>query len=342
MREEVFNELVTTERIYNRHLNVIVDSWMVRLRASGFFGPSDISQIFSNVEQIRNLNRELMTSLDELVDLPPEQQNVGERFLSFVAFLKLYTQYCSNESNGLQRLLDLKRENPALEELLDRIKQEEQSEKLNLESFLIKPLQRVTKYPLLLKSLMENTSSDHPDHKNLTTCYEECHKVVSIINEQKRQSESIQKLLEIQQSFAASEVEQLKLVESSRRFIKEGTFKKIIKGDSTIKNCTLLLFNDIILVATKKGKGNNIKYTAKSAKIKISDILIWDETSDPKEHSFSIVGTSTDKLTVFASSKEEKDQWVDEISNTIIQLPNVQLLKSLHTGESVEKFSRQL
>ncbi len=45
----------------------------------------------------------------------------------------------------------MKNKNSALGELLDNIKQEEQSEKLNLESFLIKPLQRVTKYPLLLK-----------------------------------------------------------------------------------------------------------------------------------------------------------------------------------------------
>ena len=45
----------------------------------------------------------------------------------------------------------MKNKNSALDELLDNIKQEEQSEKLNLESFLIKPLQRVTKYPLLLK-----------------------------------------------------------------------------------------------------------------------------------------------------------------------------------------------
>ena len=114
MREEVFNELICTERIYNRHLNVIVDvlfisntlslslslshththtyfspsspqSWMAKLKHSGFLEPNDISTIFSNVEQIRNLNRELMTSLDELVDLPLEQQNVGERFLSFVS-----------------------------------------------------------------------------------------------------------------------------------------------------------------------------------------------------------------------------------------------------------------
>lgn len=63
---------------------------MARLKGSGLIEQSDIQVIFSNIEQIKNLNKELMISLDELVDLPAEQQNVGERFLSFVR-ISLYT-----------------------------------------------------------------------------------------------------------------------------------------------------------------------------------------------------------------------------------------------------------
>jgi len=47
------------------------------------------------------------------------------------------------------------------------------------------------------------------------------------------------------------------------------------------------------------------------------------------------VGNTTDKLTVYAASKEEKQQWVDEINNTLVNLPNVQLLKSLQNTGSV-------
>lgn len=50
---------------------------------------------------------------------------------------------------------------------------------------------------------------------------------------------------------------------------------------------------------------------------------------------FSIVGTSTDKLTVFAASAEEKKHWIDEINNNLVNLPNVQLLKSLQNSDSV-------
>lgn len=54
---------------------------------------------------------------------------------------------------------------------------------------------------------------------------------------------------------------------------------------------------------------------------------------------FSIVGTSTEKLTVFAASAEEKKHWIDEINNTLVNLPNVQLLKSLQNSDSVGAYS---
>lgn len=63
----------------------------------------------------------------------------------------MYTQYCANESTSQNKLAQLKKDIPELEALLENIKNSEPVERLDLESYLIKPLQRVTKYPLLLK-----------------------------------------------------------------------------------------------------------------------------------------------------------------------------------------------
>lgn len=52
------------------------------------------------------------------------------------------------------------------------IQQYPESRQLDLESLLIKPLQRVTKYPLLLKELINHTLSSHQDFKNLQEAYE--------------------------------------------------------------------------------------------------------------------------------------------------------------------------
>jgi hypothetical protein len=57
---------------------------MRRLRENGLVEAADVATIFSNVDQIRNLNRTLFDSLEGLDKLPTEQSNVGERFLTFV------------------------------------------------------------------------------------------------------------------------------------------------------------------------------------------------------------------------------------------------------------------
>ncbi len=42
-----------------------------------------------------------------------------------------------------------------------------EARRLDIESFLIKPLQRLCRYPLLLKELLKQTDETHPDHKHI-------------------------------------------------------------------------------------------------------------------------------------------------------------------------------
>lgn len=107
-REELVRELLITEKKYVKDLDIIVEVpcsnrlkvcsyahplvvrsvrmqlYIRRLRENGIMEPSDIATIFSNVDQIRNLNYTLLDSLSGLTELPAEHSNVGERFLSFV------------------------------------------------------------------------------------------------------------------------------------------------------------------------------------------------------------------------------------------------------------------
>jgi len=41
-----------------------------------------------------------------------------------------------------------------------------------LESYLVKPVQRLPKYPLLIKDLLKHTDQDHPDYENLQKAYD--------------------------------------------------------------------------------------------------------------------------------------------------------------------------
>jgi len=73
--------------------------------------------------------------------------------------------------------------------------------RLDLESFLIKPMQRLTRYPLFFQQLIKHTPETHPDYVNLHKCLDGLHKVVSIIDNQKQRNDNINKLLLLHRQF---------------------------------------------------------------------------------------------------------------------------------------------
>ena len=58
-----------------------------------------------------------------------------------------------------------------------------ESRGLNLESFLIKPVQRICKYPLLIRELIKYTSPTHKDHPSLGQAMEKIENLVALVNE---------------------------------------------------------------------------------------------------------------------------------------------------------------
>ena len=55
--------------------------------------------------------------------------------------------------------------------------------KINILGYLIKPVQRICRYPLLFKEIIKVTNSTHPDYNNLLASIEKLEAVVAIVNE---------------------------------------------------------------------------------------------------------------------------------------------------------------
>jgi hypothetical protein len=61
---------------------------------------------------------------------------------------------------------------------------------------LIKPVQRVLKYPLLLNDLLRSTPPTHPDYANLTRAAREVKALADEINEVKRKREAVDSIIQ--------------------------------------------------------------------------------------------------------------------------------------------------
>ncbi|XP_057332900.1 guanine nucleotide exchange factor DBS-like isoform X2 [Microplitis mediator] len=159
-RGHVLTELVETERAYVAELGSIIKGYimemtnetMSHLIPSALIGKSDV--LFGNLEEIYHFHGE--TFLRDLENCISNTELVA---LCFVQrrdiFFRLYSYYCQN----ITRSESLREQIQGEPQFLAAC-QQKLGHKLPLAAYLLKPVQRITKYQLLLKDLLKY--SDEP------------------------------------------------------------------------------------------------------------------------------------------------------------------------------------
>jgi hypothetical protein len=154
----IVGEMLTTERSYVAGLEDGVTKFLrPLLEAAKVKSPQhveDVKTIFSVMEHLVPLNQNLLASIEERVMSWSTSQRIGDIFLKFAPFLKMYTTYSNNYDTALQSLLKLTHELFFTEIGM--------SHRL-IENIIITPIQRIPRYSMLLSDLLSNTSPEHVD-----------------------------------------------------------------------------------------------------------------------------------------------------------------------------------
>ncbi|KAB0360927.1 hypothetical protein FD754_005083 [Muntiacus muntjak] len=119
------------------------------------------------------------------LDLPEKLLfSLGGSFLYYADHFKLYSGFCANHIK-VQKVLERAKTDKAFKAFLDARNPTKQHAS-TLESYLIKPVQRVLKYPLLLRELVSLTDHESEEHYHLTEALKAMEKVASHINEMQK------------------------------------------------------------------------------------------------------------------------------------------------------------
>ncbi|KAG5893882.1 hypothetical protein JTB14_005338 [Gonioctena quinquepunctata] len=171
-RKEIITEIVETEEKYSRDLQIILEEFYQPMLVAGLLTPEQLSAIFLNVEELLENSQALAEKLRDAVEITIEQGdedlltvNMGKLFLEAMPMLHAFETYCIRQGSASLLLASLEKEKELLRIFL-RVSQMENAmlRRMNLNSFLMVPVQRVTKYPLLLARLYKVTPP-HMDNK---------------------------------------------------------------------------------------------------------------------------------------------------------------------------------
>uniref|UniRef100_A0A182IRI1 T-lymphoma invasion and metastasis-inducing protein 1 n=1 Tax=Anopheles atroparvus TaxID=41427 RepID=A0A182IRI1_ANOAO len=194
---KVILELVDTEKSYVKHLNNLLEYYLEPLKRETFLSNAEITALFGNIQEIVTFQRQFLNNLEEALDLEPDFHQlehpsqfknvlfaIGSAFLYYVNHFKLYSSFCASHSKA-QKVLHPNEGNQALQEFL-AARNPKQQHSSTLESFLIKPIQRILKYPLLLQQLRNLTDPNAAEHLHLVEALKGMEKVAEHINEMQR------------------------------------------------------------------------------------------------------------------------------------------------------------
>ncbi|EDN09185.1 rho guanyl nucleotide exchange factor [Histoplasma capsulatum] len=126
-------------------------------------------------------------------DEKDRQTSIGQVFVEHIERMeKVYSEYLRNHDAANRTLEVLMRKsnvNIWLKECRDWAV--DLTSAWNLDSLLVKPVQRIVKYPLLLTELLSATPPDHPDHSALTNALRETTSISVRINDMKKRADVV-------------------------------------------------------------------------------------------------------------------------------------------------------
>jgi len=291
-----------------------------------------ISKIFGNIEEIRDVSKKLY---EVLLLCRNESQCFGQLFLDNMEDLRKYKKVCTIQQTSEEFLKAAFTKKAKGRHLLQTLGQHTDSDKsgfyqfceearsnpecrqLTISAFLIKPFQRITKYPLLLREILNFTDEDHPDRPKLIRAQEEINTIIGSANEQTKKLDGITELLEIQGRLCwmnSSLVINLG-DNKQRKFIREGSFKVSHNNEKLAKHY-LFFFNDIVVLTKSPKKKKHLFLLA----LTIVSCVVFDLTDGAIEggkairNAFALVHrTEKQRLAICCKNKEEKQQVVDVI-----------------------------
>ncbi|XP_064319967.1 dynamin-binding protein isoform X2 [Phalacrocorax carbo] len=192
-RSKVIEELLQTERDYIRDLEMCVDRIMVPLQQAQMQN-IDFEGLFGNIHMVISFSKKLLSTLEA-------SDAIGPVFLAQRAELEsVYRVYCQNHDEAIALLETYEKDEKMQKLLLDLLDSLRSlysewgcTNYINLGSFLIKPVQRVMRYPLLLMELLSATPEAHPDKAPLTAAVLTVKEINVNINEYKRRKDLVLK-----------------------------------------------------------------------------------------------------------------------------------------------------
>ncbi|XP_037098630.1 FYVE, RhoGEF and PH domain-containing protein 6 isoform X1 [Syngnathus acus] len=265
-----------------------------------------LSQVLYYLPQLYQLNKDLLRELEERVAHWSEHQRLADVFVQKGPYLKMYSTYIRQFDNNVALLDEQCRKNPGFAAVVQDFETSGRCASLALKHYLLKPVQRIPQYQLLLTDYLKNLPRDSEDYKDTEAALSIVKEVANHANDIMKQGDNFQKLMQIQYSLNGHQ----EIVQPGRVFLKEGTLMKLSR--KVMQPRMFFLFNDALMYTTP----------VQSAQYKLNCVLSLAgmKVSKPSQEAYQNelnIESVERSFILSASSATERDEWLEAIAKAI-------------------------
>ncbi|XP_056230952.1 pleckstrin homology domain-containing family G member 3 isoform X6 [Seriola aureovittata] len=301
--ERVVMEIVETEQAYVRDLKNIVEDYLGCIIDCGALPlkPEQVSTLFCNIEDIYEFNSDLLEDLER----SPHAAAIAECFVERSEAFDIYTLYCMNYPNSVAVLRECMKNESLVHFFQER--QMTLNHSLPLETYLLKPVQRILKYHLLLQELSKHFDKSAPGYEVVEDAIITMTAVAWYINDMKRKQEHAVRLQEIESLLVNWSGPDLS---GFGELVLEGSFKV----HRVKKERAFFLFDKMLLIAKKR-----LEQFIYSTHIFCCNLLLVETLKDPLCFRVSDQTIPKQQHIVQTKNQEEKRLWVHYLKRLIVE-----------------------
>ncbi|XP_048880211.1 rho guanine nucleotide exchange factor 1b isoform X7 [Brienomyrus brachyistius] len=354
-RQEVINELFTTEHAHVRMLSVLQTVFFRPLERREIMTLPELSTIFPNLDDIFEMHYAFYENLKKL----RQEDNFIIKTLSSTLlnrfhgsegewFQKLTARFCSHQSYALDVIKSRQKKDPSFGSFIQEAEAKPQCRRLQLKDIIPMEMQRLTKYPLLLGSIAKSTA-DPVEKERIEQAEECCRRILNHVNEVVKDMENLLTLKDYQRRLDTSGLkpstelyqEYKNLDLTSRRMNFEGPVTwKVTKEKSVDVQCVLL--GDLLVLLQRQDEKMVLKCHSKtqsgvpeskqmlSPVIKLSSALLREVATDPKAFYMITCEGGAQIYELVANSAVERKNWTAVIQSVVKEL-------KMNGGSTLEK-----
>uniref|UniRef100_A0A8C9B716 A-kinase anchoring protein 13 n=1 Tax=Prolemur simus TaxID=1328070 RepID=A0A8C9B716_PROSS len=338
-RQEVIYELMQTEFHHIRTLKIMSDVYSRGMMTDLLFEQQMVEKLFPCLDELISIHSQFFQRIlerkkESLVDKSEKNfliKRIGDVLVNQFSgenaerLKKTYGKFCGQHNQSVNYFKDLYTKDKRFQAFVKKKMSSAVVRRLGIPECILLVTQRITKYPVLFQRISQYTKDNEVEQEDLSQSLSLVKDVIGAVDSKVA---SYEKKVRLNEIYTKTDSKSIMRMKSGQMFAKEDLKRKKLVRDGSVflksaagrlKEVQAVLLSDILVFLQEKDQ----KYIfasldQKSTVISLKKLIVREVAHEEKGLFLISMGMKDPEMVeVHASSKEERNSWIQIIQDTI-------------------------